>query len=111
MFRNPGNGPKRVLICLSNRAMATMAQLQARRHGIDLEAAQNGRELVAKALLEPKPLVIVLSPDLKNPTTEETMKLLNADPRLRGIEVVVIKGAKDLLASLLKRGGLPRFGP
>ena len=78
-----------------------MAQLQARRHGIDLDAAANSKELLVKSLQDPKPFVIVLSPDLKNPSTEELVKILSAEPRLRGVEVVVIKGIKDILTRLL----------
>jgi len=111
MFGNPNSGPQRVLICLSSRGMAAMAQLQARRHGIDLEAAANGKELLVRAVQGQRPIVIVLSPDLKNPTTEELVKALNAEPRLRGVEVVVIKGVKEILARLLKGGGLPKMGP
>ena len=79
-----------------------MAQLQSARHGITVIVARDGNEVLVKSVGDVRPDAIVLSNDLKNPTTEELVRLLNADPRLRGIEVIVLKGMLESLGQLLK---------
>jgi hypothetical protein len=64
--------------------------------------AKNGNDVVAKARLH-LPDLIVLSNDLKNPTTEETVQLLESDLSLRGIRVVIVKGALPNVADMLRK--------
>jgi CheY-like chemotaxis protein len=79
-----------------------MAKMQAARHGVTLLVAASSQEVLSKATGELRPDAIVLSNDLKNPTTEELMKQLNTDPRLRGVQVVVLKGILESVGQLLK---------
>jgi hypothetical protein len=91
-----------ILFCHSNRGWTRMAQLQASRHGIGLIVARDGRDVMTKAVGEVRPDAIVLGNDLKNPSTDELVRMLNADPRLRGIPVIVVKGVLDSLGQLMK---------
>jgi hypothetical protein len=79
-----------------------MALMQASRYGIRLIVARDGSDVIAKATGQVRPDAIVLSNDLKSPSTDELVKMLNADPRLRGVEVVVVKGMLDGIGQLLK---------
>lgn len=71
--------------------MVHLAKLNAERHGVRVEVAKNGKDLLARAEDE-RPDLIVLGNDLRAPTTEELVQLLHRDPRLRGVQVVVVKG-------------------
>ena len=90
-----------LLVCHSSRAMVRIAQLNASRHGVRIVVAKNGADLMKKAVGQVRPDAIILSDDLKSPSTEELVKLLNQDPRLKGIPVVVLKGLIGNIGELL----------
>lgn len=85
----------RVVVCHRQRALVQLARLNAERHGVRVEVCANGR-LVLEAARRERPDLIVLGNDLKNPTTDETVAMLNADPSLKGVRVVIAKGGLDL---------------
>lgn len=94
----------RVIICHRQKTMVQLARLQAEKHGVRVEIAKDGNDALAKARAE-RPDVIVLGKDLKNPTTDETVAMLKADPTLRGVKVVIANNAGlDLAKSLLDFG-------
>lgn len=97
-----GDNTHTILVCHSNGSLVRMAQVQATRHGIRLLIARNSEEVMKIALGQLRPDAIVLSNDLKNPSTDELVKKLNADPRLKGVQVVVVKGMLDGISQLLK---------
>lgn len=88
-----------------------MAELQAARHGIGLIVASDGKDVLIKATGKVRPDAIVLGNDLKNPSTEELVEMLNADPRLRGVQVIVVKGVLDSLGQLMKSVKPPKWTP
>ncbi len=96
-----------VLVCHSNKAMVQLAKLEASRHGITVVVARDGADLILRSRQDPRPDAIVLSNDLKNPSTDEIVKALHADPRLRGVNVVVMKGVLGSLGGLLKSFKFP----
>jgi len=91
-----------IVVCHSNRNLVRMAQMQASRHGVRLIVARDGRDIIAKATGQIRPDAIILSDDLKNPSTEETVRSIKLDPRLQGVQVVVLKGMLGNIAALLK---------
>jgi len=94
----------RVIVCHRQKAMVHLARLQAERHGVRVEIARDGKDVLAKAKTE-RPDVIVLGKDLKNPSTDETVKMLQSEPTLRGVKVVVANNAgMDVAKSLLDFG-------
>ena len=101
-LRFTGDWTHTILVCHSNRNLVRMAQMQAARNGIKVIVARDGNDLLVKATGELRPDAIVLSDDLKNPTTDETVRALKADPRLKGVQVVVLKGVLDGLGQMLK---------
>lgn len=100
--RITGDTTHTILVCHSNRNLVRMAETQAERHGIKLLIARSSKEVLILATKPLRPDAIVLSNDLKSPNTDELVKLLNADPRLRDVPVVVVKGMLDGLAQMLK---------
>jgi len=100
--RITGDSTHTVLVCHSNRNLVRMAQMQAARHGINLIVAQQSKDVLTKATTDARPDVIVLSNDLKNPSTDEVVRSLKADPRLHGVQVVVMKGMLDGVSQILK---------
>jgi CheY-like chemotaxis protein len=100
--RITGDSTHTILVCHSNRSLVRMAQLQASRHGVNVIVARDGNDLIVKAAGQPRPDAIVLSSDLKNPSTDEILNTLRLDPRLKGVPVVVAKGMLDGLGQLLK---------
>ncbi len=97
-----GDSTHTVLVCHSNRNIVRLAQLQSAKHGINLIVARDSADVLKKATGELQPDAIVLSNDLKNPNTPELVRQLNADPRLKGIPVVVVKGMLDGLSQIFK---------
>jgi len=97
-----GDSTRTILVCHSNRSLVRIAQLNASRHGISVVVARDGKDLLAKVRGELQPDAIVLSDDLKDPSTNEIVKALHADPRLKGIHVIVLKGLLGNLGDLLK---------
>ncbi len=96
-----------VVACHSNKVLLNLGKLHAERQGLRVITAKNGNDVVAKARLH-RPDLIVLSNDLQKPTTEETVQLLESDPSLKGIRVVIIKGALPNLKDMLgKFPGVP----
>jgi len=94
----------RVIVCHRQKAMVHLARLQAERHGMTVQIARDGNDVLAKARAQ-RPDLIVLGKDLKNPTTEETVKMLNGDPTLRGVKVVLAGGVgADMMKSILDFG-------
>lgn len=91
-----------VLVCHPNKLLLQMGRLHAQRSGLKVHVAKNGNDVLLKARLH-RPDLIVLSSDLKSPTTEETVRMLDADPLLRGCKVVTVKGAVPNLRDLLGR--------
>jgi CheY-like chemotaxis protein len=91
-----------VLVCHNNKVLVNIGRIHAERHGLRVIVAKNGNEVLLKARLH-RPDMIVLSSDLKSPSTEETIKLLQQDPSLSGIRVVTIKGAIPNLRDMLGR--------
>jgi len=90
----------RVLICHRQKTLVHLARLQAERQGVQVEIAKNGDDVLIKALAN-RPDVIVLGKDLKNPSTDETVKKLKAEPRLFGVKVVLANEAGlDFMKSL-----------
>jgi len=76
--------------------------MQAARNGITVLVARDGKDVLAKATGDLRPDAIVLSNDLKNPSTDEIVRALQADPRLKGVQVIVLKGVLDGLGQMLK---------
>ena len=76
--------------------------MQATRHGVKLLVARDGNDVMVTASDQLRPDAIVLSNDLKNPSTDDLVKMLHADPRLKGVQVIVLKGMLDGIAQLLK---------
>ena len=97
-----GDTTHTILVCHSNRNLVRMAMMQAAKNGVTLLVARDGKEVVTKATGDVRPDAIVLSNDLKNPTTEELVRTLHADPRLKGIQVIVLKGVLDGVGQMLK---------
>ena len=102
-----GDSTHRVLVCHSNRSVVRIAQLNATRHGIQVEIAKNSKDLLLRAKGEVRPDAIILSSDLKDPCTDEVVKLLNSDPFLRGVPVIVAKGILGNISELLKAAKRP----
>jgi hypothetical protein len=90
-----------VVVCHSNKILANLGKIQAERHGVRVHLAKNGRDALYKAKLHRADLV-VLGGDLKNPSIEETIKLLEADPEVLA-RIVTIKGPLPNLTDLLGR--------
>ncbi len=91
-----------VLVCHSNKTLARLAQLQSSRLGVAVAVVIDPKNVVVRALGDPRPDAIILSNDLKNPSTDEILRALNGDPRLKGVRVIVMKGMLDGLAKMLK---------
>jgi CheY-like chemotaxis protein len=91
-----------ILVCHSNKSLVRIAQLNAIRHGITVIVARDGKDLLVKARGNVRPDAIILSDDLKEPATSDLVKALNADPRLKGIHVIVLKGLLGNIGELLK---------
>ncbi|MGV3616646.1 MAG: hypothetical protein ACO1SV_15065 [Fimbriimonas sp.] len=91
-----------VLVCHRQKMLVHVARVNAEKHGVKVRIAARPKEVLAMARAE-RPDVIVLGNDLKDPTTDELVKALNADLTLGGVEVIVVKGAiPDLAASIKK---------
>ena len=97
-----GDSTHRVLVCHSNRSLVRLAQVNAARHGLQVDVAKNGKDLLLQARGEVRPDAVILSTDLKDPSTDEIVKILNADPFLKGVPVIVAKGILGNFAELLK---------
>jgi len=93
----------RVLVCHPQSLLLHMAKLNAERRGVEVELVRSPRDVQGKAQAR-RPNLIVLGPDLKDPSSEELATRLRLDPHLRGTEVMILKGN---LTDLLKT----RFGP
>jgi CheY-like chemotaxis protein len=100
--RITGDNTHTILVCHSNGNLVRMAQLQASRHGIKILVARTSKDVIRMASDQLRPDAIVLSNDLKGPSTDELVKLLNADPRLKGVQVIVLKGMLDGIGQLFK---------
>jgi DNA-binding response OmpR family regulator len=96
----------KVIVCHRQKALLHMARLNAQRHGVEVTIARNGNEVLAYARSE-RPDAIVLGNDLENPSTDETVKMLKAEPSLRGVEVIIAKGLLPDLLGLKKRFPFP----
>jgi CheY-like chemotaxis protein len=94
-----------IVVCHRNRVLVGLGKLQAERHGLRVFVASNGNDVLAQARRH-APELIVLSNDLKNPSTEETIQMLRADPSLAGTRVVTIKGALPPIKDLLLKPGV-----
>jgi hypothetical protein len=92
-----------ILVCHRQWAVVQLARLQAERRGIKVRVAMKPALVVGMALAS-RPDAIVLGPDLQNPTTEELKGQLALEPTLRGVPVIVAKGAASALLQ-----GLDRF--
>ncbi len=90
-----------VIVCHRNRVLVGMGKLHAERRGVRVVIAANGNDVLVKARQE-RPKAIILGNDLQNPTTEETVALLNADPSLKGVPVAVVKGKLPRWGELTK---------
>jgi|GEM_PF-3569400 len=89
-----------VLVCHRQRALVAFAKLQAERQGHQVHTVGKSRDVVRVAR-EVHPQLIVLGHDLKDPDAEELKGQLNLEPSLRGVQVIVAKGATpDLLGKL-----------
>ncbi|MDR3691487.1 MAG: hypothetical protein P4L46_19055 [Fimbriimonas sp.] len=97
-----GDSTRTVLVCHSNRSLVRIAQLNAGRYGVNVIVARDGKDLVIKARGDVRPDAIILSDDLKNPATEDLVRALKADPRLKGVPVIVLKGLLGNVGELLK---------
>lgn len=98
----------RVIVCHRQKALVHLARLQAERQGVQVQIARDGKDVVAKALAE-RPDAIVLGNDLENPSTEETIALLKAEPTLKGVQVILAKGMIPDLRQKLGGLGWPRI--
>ncbi len=96
-----GNGAHTILVCHTNKNLARLAQLNGARHGITVILAQSGKELLVRASGQIRPDAIVLSKDLKEPSTAEITRTLNLDPRLKGVPVIVLNGALPSIKDML----------
>jgi hypothetical protein len=96
-----------VVVCHKSKVLVNVGKLQAERYGLRVHVAKNGRDVVTKARSTRADL-IVLGNDLKDPTTEETIAMLQADPVLCGTRVVTVKGAIPNLRDILGRYPGPR---
>jgi CheY-like chemotaxis protein len=90
-----------VVVCHSNRLLANLGKIQGERYGVRVHLAKNGRDTLTKAKQHHADL-IVLGGDLKNPSTDETIKLLEADPKVVA-KIVTIRGPLPNLSDLLGR--------
>lgn len=97
-----GDTTHTILVCHSNRSLMRMAQLQAARHGVKVIVVNSSKDVLAAATGLVRPDAVLLSNDLKDPTTDELVRALRADPRLSGVQVLVLKGMLDGIAQLLK---------
>ena len=96
-----------VVVCHPNKVLLNLGKLHAERHGLRVITARNGNDVIEKARVH-RPDLIVLSNDLRNPTTDETLAKLEQDPSLKGIRVVVVKGALPNMKDILgKFPGVP----
>ena len=91
-----------VVVCISNKVLQGIGKLQASRYGVRVITARNGDDLIAKAKKH-HPELIVISHDLDQPTSEETVARLNRDPELAGVRVITIRGALPNLSDMLPR--------
>lgn len=91
-----------VLVCHRQKTLVHLARIQAERHGVKVRIAPRAKDVVALARAQ-KPDVIVLGNDLKDPTTEELVKTLDADVSLSSVRVIVAKGAIPDLAEAFKK--------
>lgn len=88
----------RILVCHRQRALLALAKLQAERKGMQVTVAPDSASVVAMARVT-KPSLIVLGNDLANPSTEDIIRELKTVPELKGVEVVIMKGAVPALGS------------
>jgi CheY-like chemotaxis protein len=102
MAMDGGRTLQTVLVCHPNKVLLNLGRLHAERQGLRVLVAKDGNDVLEKARIH-RPDLIVLSNDLKNPTTEETVQRLDADPSLKGIRVVVVKGALPNMGDMLKK--------
>lgn len=91
-----------VLVCHRQKALVHLARLNAERHGVKVRIAPRPKDVLPLARLE-KPDLILLGNDLKDPSTEELVKILDADVELSGVRVIVVKGAIPDLAESFKK--------
>ncbi|AIE85028.1 PAS/PAC sensor hybrid histidine kinase [Fimbriimonas ginsengisoli Gsoil 348] len=96
----------KVLVCHRNKAVLHMARINAEKHGVEVTVAKNGNEVLMLGRIS-RPDVIVLGNDLEKPSTDETVKMLKAEPTLRGVEVVITKGLLPDLFGTKKRFPFP----
>lgn len=89
-----------VVVGHRNKMLMQIGKLQAERHGLRVFTTSHGDDVVTLAR-QHRPELIVLGNDLQKPTTEETLKLLQADPELRGIRVVTLSGSLPSIKDLL----------
>lgn len=98
----------RVIVCHRQKTLVHLARIQAERQGVKVDIARDGKDVVAKAKASHTD-VIVLGKDLSNPSTDETVKMLQAEPSLRGVKVVVANGASADLVKSVKDFGWPKM--
>ncbi len=94
-----------VLVCHRQRALVQLGRLHAEQHGVRVRVAHRPKDVLPMARAQ-RPNLIVLGSDLKDPSTEELVSSLQAEPTLAGVEVVVTKaGLPDLGTALRKFRG------
>jgi DNA-binding response OmpR family regulator len=91
-----------VLVCHRQKALVHLARINAERHGVKVRIAPRPKDVLTLARAD-KPDMILLGNDLKDPTTEELVKALDEDFTLRGVQVIVVKGAIPDLAGSFKK--------
>jgi DNA-binding response OmpR family regulator len=102
MALDGGRTLQTVVACHSNKMLAHLGKLHAERQGLRVILAKNGDDVLLKAKLN-QPDLIVLSNDLQKPSTEETVAMLEREPTLKGIRVVIVKGALPNVADMLRK--------
>lgn len=102
MAMDGGRTLQTVLVCHPNKVLLNLGRLHAERQGLRVLVAKNGDQVLTMARTH-RPDLIVLSNDLKNPSTEETVSHLDADPGLKGVRVIVVKGALPNMGDVLKK--------
>ncbi len=86
----------RVIVCMRHRLLLHAARIQAERHGVKVDIARDGQDVLRQARDTP-PDLIVLGKDLSNPSTDELVRTIKLDPALRAVQVIVADGPADFL--------------
>lgn len=99
----------RILVCHPKKALVQLARLHAEKHGMQVDVAKNGNDLIRRAQAQ-RPDLIVIGEGLKEPDTEETKRLINAEPTLRGVRVIVTgSGLGPDLGQAMRAFGWPKI--